>query len=174
MKILHQGCGAGTRDLEIPNILRLFVGEASASSRTLTMLESDIDDMSPEQAGYALEALQAEGALDVTFSSVQMKKNRPGLRINVLCEPGQKDALLEIFFAETSTFGIREYVVQRHELDRETIEVETTFGKVKVKQGTRDGKTIKQVPEYEDCVQHAREHHVTWREVYEAALKKCS
>jgi len=171
MKIAQQGCGAGTRDLEIPNLVRLFVGESSQSARRLLMLESDIDDMTPEQAGYAMEMLQSEGALDVTFSAVQMKKNRPGFRVNVLCEEERRDAILKTLFVETSTFGVRESFVRRHELERKTVEVETEFGKVRVKHGSWFGETVKKVPEYEDCVQRAKERQVAWRSVYEAALK---
>jgi len=173
MKIERQGCGAGTRDLSIPNIVRLFVGESSNSGRSLLMLESDIDDMTPEQAGYAMEMLQSNGALDVTFSSVQMKKNRPGFRVNVLCEADQKDTILKTLFVETSTFGVRETPVTRHELDREIIEVDTEFGKVRVKLGRWNGDALKKVPEYEDCVKLAKENEVAWRSVYEAALKIC-
>ena len=170
MKIVQQGCGAGTRDLQIPNIVRLFVGESSQPARTLLMLESDMDDMTPEQAGYAMEMLQS-GALDVTFSSVQMKKNRPGFRVSVLCEAARKDSILKVLFVETSTFGVRENFISRHELDRKTVEVDTEFGKVRVKHGMWHGDTVKKVPEYEDCVQRTKEHQVAWRSVYEAALK---
>ena len=171
MKISGQGCGAGTRDLQIPNVVRLFVGESSTAARQLVMLESDIDDMTPEQAGYAMELLQSKGALDVTFSSVQMKKNRPGFRVSVLCEAEQKDAILTTLFVETSTFGIRENRVSRHELQRKSVEVETAFGRVRVKHGIWQGDTVKKIPEYEDCVKCAREHQVAWRSVYESALK---
>jgi uncharacterized protein (DUF111 family) len=118
-----------------------------------------------------MEMLQSSGALDVTFSPVQMKKNRPGFRVSVLCEADQKELLLKILFVETSTFGVRENFVSRHELDRETVEVETAFGKVRVKHGIWQGDTVKKVPEYEDCVKQAKEHQVAWRSVYEAALK---
>ena len=171
MTILQQGCGAGTRDLKIPNIVRLFVGESSQPTLKLLMLESDMDDMTPEQAGYAMKMLRSAGALDVTFSPVQMKKNRPGFRVSVLCDAAQKDSLLKILFVETSTFGIRENVVSRHELDRETVEVETEYGMVRVKHGIWQGDTVKKVPEYEDCVKRATENQVAWRSVYEAALK---
>ena len=186
MKIVQQGCGAGTRDLQIPNIVRLFVGEglqtntiarpaqclaATGASSELLMLESDIDDMTPEQAGYAMEMLQSQGALDVTFSSVQMKKNRPGFRVSVLCELTNRDSLLKILFVETSTFGVREIPVTRHELQREIVEVKTEYGKVRVKHGSWNGATLKKVPEYEDCAKRAREHQVAWRSVYEAALR---
>jgi len=171
MKILQQGCGAGTRDLQIPNIVRLFVGESAGATRKLLMLESDMDDMTPEQAGYAMKILQSAGALDVTFSSVQMKKNRPGFRVSVLCEADKKDSLLKILFVETSTFGVRENLVSRHELDRKIVEVETAFGTVRIKYGIWQGDTVKKVPEYEDCVKRAKEHQVAWRSVYEAALK---
>ena len=173
MKITHQGCGAGTRDLEIPNIVRLFVGESASEPRTLIMLESDIDDMTAEQAGYAMEMLQSNGALDVTFCPIQMKKNRPGFRVGVLCAADQKATMLKILFEETSTFGVRETPVIRHELDRKLVEVETAFGKVRVKHGIWQGDTLKKVPEYEDCQLRAKEHQVPWRSVYEAALKSC-
>ena len=88
-----------------------------------------------------------------------------------LCEEERRDAILKTLFVETSTFGVRESFVRRHELERKTVEVETEFGKVRVKHGSWFGETVKKVPEYEDCVQRAKERQVAWRSVYEAALK---
>ena len=91
--------------------------------------------------------------------------------MSVLCEAARKDSILKVLFVETSTFGVRENFISRHELDRKTVEVDTEFGKVRVKHGMWHGDTVKKVPEYEDCVQRAKEHQVAWRSVYEAALK---
>jgi hypothetical protein len=173
MTLRAVGYGAGGRDLPIPNVLRLFLGDQAASSagmvETLTMLETNIDDLNPEIYDYVMARLFQAGALDVFLSPIQMKKNRPATLLRVLCQPDEADALMAILFAETSTLGVRQQVVARHCLARSVQEVETPYGQVRVKvAGWGDGQ-VKAAPEYEDCRRLAEAHGVPLREVYRAA-----
>jgi uncharacterized protein (TIGR00299 family) protein len=172
------GRGAGTKDFfEQPNILRLFVGEASAHGRppvgadecdTVWVLETNLDDVPAEVMGYCVEALFAAGALDVFSVPVQMKKNRPGVLLSVLADAGAVPALEAILFRETGTFGVRRHRAERSKLRRETVAVRTQWGEVKAKRGWRgDGFEIL-TPEYEDCARVARQHQVPLRVVYDA------
>ncbi|SDF32831.1 hypothetical protein SAMN04244560_00593 [Thermoanaerobacter thermohydrosulfuricus] len=152
MTINSIGYGAGTKDLEIPNVLRTYVGEEEVKKKpeSLMILETNIDDMNPEFYQYLFEKLFENGALDVFLIPIIMKKQRPGTLITVICEKENADKLKEIIFKETSTFGIRYYEVLRHKLDRDFSIVETPYGKVRVKKGYLNGKLIKAYPEYED------------------------
>ncbi|AEM78310.1 LOW QUALITY PROTEIN: protein of unknown function DUF111 [Thermoanaerobacter wiegelii Rt8.B1] len=151
MTINSIGYGAGTKDLEIPNVLRTYVGEEEVKkTESLMILETNIDDMNPEFYQYLFEKLFENGALDVFLIPIIMKKQRPGTLITVICEKENADKLKEIIFKETSTFGIRYYEVLRHKLDRDFSIVETPYGKVRVKKGYLNGKLIKAYPEYED------------------------
>jgi uncharacterized protein (DUF111 family) len=135
------------------------------------VLETNIDDLNPELYEYVMERLFAAGARDVVLSPVQMKKNRPGILLWVLCDPGEREQLSGVIFAETSTLGIRSYPVTRTALRRETKEVTTVYGTVRVKVAyTPDGR-VHRAPEYEDCKRLAREHMVPLKLVYEAALR---
>lgn len=177
MTLTALGYGAGGWDLPIPNILRLLVGEASAGGmagvETLTILETNIDDNNPEITAYTLEKLLAAGALDVFFTPIQMKKNRPATLLSVLCRPGEAEALEAILFRETSTLGVRRQQVERRCLERSSRNVSTPYGPVRVKvahlpQGE------KAAPEYEDCRHLAEEQGVPLRQVYQAALRALS
>ena len=174
MTVERIGMGAGTKDfLEHPNILRLFVGTASrdrqgaAESDTVTVLETNLDDCTPEVIGYCLERLFAAGALDVFTQPIQMKKNRPGVLLSVICEVANVAACEEALFRETGTFGIRRHTATRTKLNREAVQVDTPFGPVKAKRGWRDGFEII-TPEYDDCARVARGRGVPLRAVYEA------
>jgi uncharacterized protein (TIGR00299 family) protein len=171
MTIERIGCGAGKRDFwEQPNILRLFVGTAkqpAAPIDTVTVLETNLDDVSPEIIGYCFEQLFAAGALDVFTIPIHMKKNRPGVLLSVIAEADKVPALEAILFRETGTFGIRRHVAQRSILQREAIVVETPWGSVKAKRGWREGSVVI-TPEYEDCARLAREKGIALREVYAA------
>ena len=176
MTILAVGYGAGGRDLPIPNVLRLLLGDqpvlaASAQTETLVMLETNIDDMNPEIYDYLLTRLLAAQALDVFLSPIQMKKNRPATLLRVLCRPADVDALMSIIFAETSTLGIRQQTVTRHCLARESRTVDTPYGPVRVKMAHLSNGQAKAAPEYEDCRRLAEQHNVPLREVYQAAMK---
>jgi uncharacterized protein (DUF111 family) len=175
------GHGAGTKDfIEQPNILRLFVGTAAASRGrepgeserdTVIVLETNLDDATPELVAYCFERLFAAGALDVFATPVQMKKNRPGVLLSVICEGGKAGELEAVLFRETATFGVRRHTAERTKLRREAVTVPTPWGPVKAKRGWRaDGFEVL-TPEYEDCARVAREHGVPLREVYAAVRK---
>lgn len=173
MTLKRVGYGAGGRDLPIPNVLRLLLGEqavpGSASRETLVTLETNIDDLNPQAYEHVMARLFQAGALDVTLSLVQMKKNRPGTQLWVLCRPGEADRLVKILFAETSTLGVREQRVERLSLARSIEMVETLFGPVRVKVAELGGGQVKITPEYEDCRRLAQEKRVPLREVFQAA-----
>ena len=171
MTIEHIGCGAGKRDFwEQPNILRLLVGTAAcgvAGTDTITILETNLDDVSPEIIGYCFEQLLAAGALDVFTTPIHMKKNRPGVMLSVLATPESVPAMETILFRETGTFGIRRSLASRSKLQREIVTIQTPWGPVQAKKGWRDGLTVL-TPEYEDCSRLAREKGLPLRDVYRA------
>jgi hypothetical protein len=179
MIVERVGHGAGTKDfLDRPNILRLLVGTSTAAisipsgeADTVAILETNLDDATPEMIGYCFEMLFSAGALDVFTMPIQMKKNRPGTLLSVICETDQIQKLEGILFRETGTFGIRRFEAERSKLQRELTTVETPWGPVKAKRGWRaDGFEVL-TPEYEDCARIARTHGVPLREVF-AALRK--
>ncbi len=136
------------------------------------MLETNIDDMNPETYSYIMPRLFENGALDVYYTSIMMKKNRPGTMLSVLCTKDNSNALENIIFKETSTFGIRKYTLQRQKLNRKFINVQTKYGNISVKVGYQDGKVIKYSPEYEDCKKLANEHNVPIKNIYDEAIIK--
>jgi pyridinium-3,5-bisthiocarboxylic acid mononucleotide nickel chelatase len=172
MTIEQIGHGAGTKDfLEQPNILRLFVGEASGErpppeTDTVHVLETNLDDVAPEIIGYCTERLFAAGALDVFVVPGQMKKGRPGFMISVICDANKATELESVLFRETGTFGIRRHTATRSKLSREAVTVQTPWGPVQAKRGWRDGVELL-TPEYEDCARIARDNNVPLREVYQ-------
>jgi pyridinium-3,5-bisthiocarboxylic acid mononucleotide nickel chelatase len=143
------GYGAGSYDLETPNVLRLMIGEKSADQ--VLVIESNIDDLNPQVYDFLAERLFKVGVLDVYLTNILMKKNRPAIKITVLCMEGLKEKILDIIFQETSTFGVRTYVSDREILDREMINITTQFGKIRVKVGKRKNTIVTASPEYEDC-----------------------
>ncbi len=203
MTVQRVGLGAGSRDLPIPNILRLWLGEVRDSQaadddteqtnrsgiqgaqsiylgnsspflETISVLETQIDDLSPQAIGYAFKALFAAGAVDVFTQPIGMKKSRPGILLTVICHPEQELRCQAVIFRETSTLGIRRSTQQRAILEREIQQVETEYGIVPVKvawMGSEAGRFIANVqPEYEDCAALARKHNIAWREVHRLAL----
>jgi uncharacterized protein (TIGR00299 family) protein len=174
MTLSATGYGAGTRDRPVPNILRLIVGELGEPSEqvsieSLVKLETNVDDLNPEIYDHVMARLFAAGALDVFLAPVQMKKNRPGTWIHVLCRPSDVHTLEAILFAETSTLGVRQQLVGRHALSRSSQTVETRYGPVQVKIARWAAGQVKASPEYEDCRRLAEEQGVPLREVYRAA-----
>lgn len=173
MMLTAVGYGAGGRDLPIPNVLRLLLGEPPASGaaavETLTALETNIDDLNPEIYDYVMARLFEAGALDVFLSPIQMKKNRPATLLCVLCRPEAVEALTALVFAETSTLGVRQHSVLRRCLARSSHTVETPFGPVRVKVAQLGPGQAKAAPEYEDCRRLAAASGVPLREVYRAA-----
>jgi len=176
MKIGQTGYGAGTREYQnFPNVLRLMIGddamgEASGDER-LIVVETNIDDMSPQIYGYVMERAFALGALDCYFTPVQMKKNRPGVLVSILCRPHERDVMSELLLTETTTLGVRFYEVLRRALARETVSVETEFGLIDVKVARLNGRVVKQMPEYEQCRLAALTANVALQVVEQAARK---
>lgn len=174
MQLQAIGYGAGGRLTPEPNILRVLLGTAEPVKdtpyETLELLETNIDDMNPELYGYVLEQLFAAGALDAYLTPIIMKKNRPGVVLNVLCRPEDTARLREVLFRETTTLGVRSQRVARHCLARASEQVETPFGPIRVKVGRWGDGHEKAAPEYEDCRAAAQAHGVPLREVYQAAL----
>ena len=164
------GYGAGTRDVEqVPNLLRVEIGELVADPRTdtLVLLETNIDDMTPEIYGYLIDRLLEAGARDAFLTPVIMKKGRPGIQLTVLADPNKETELTELIFSETTTLGIRRLPVQRHILERRTDTVQTPYGPIRVKIADIGGKQ-RITPEYDDCARIAREKQVPILDVYQA------
>src|SRR5437016_7002615 len=173
MKIEANGCGAGARDYQkFPNVLRVFAGETESTTvadETLLMIETNIDDMSPQLFGYVMDRALEIGALDCYLTSTQMKKNRPGLLLSILCRPDEREEFLQMLFAETTTIGARSYEVRRRALARETVRVETRFGPIDVKVASVNNGAANAMPEFEQCRAAAQKARVALREVQEAA-----
>jgi uncharacterized protein (TIGR00299 family) protein len=175
MKLERIGYGAGEKDFPTqPNVLRLFLGESvevvrpqpgAAGDEVVSIIEANLDDMSPQVYGYFVEQALAAGALDVTCSAIQMKKNRPGFLVTILCTPEVSDALAQLLFEQTTTIGLRIHEARRKVLERELVSVETKFGVVRVKVARCEGKVLNVAPEYEDCQRVAREKGVPLKEV---------
>ena len=180
------GYGLGSRDNRTrPNVLRAVLGEAGGESReagtgtgahdwetdTVAVLETNLDDINAEILGNFLEQALAAGALDVFHTAIQMKKNRPGVLLTVLCAEGEADKFAEMLMRETSAFGVRRYAVERRKLRREFMTVQTPHGAVTVKVGRLDGKVMQAAPEFESCKKLAERANVPVKEVYEAALR---
>ena len=179
MKIATIGYGAGEKEYPgHPNLARLFVGERLEAvaaqpglpgDEVVSVIEANVDDMSPQLYGYFLEQALAAGALDVTCSSAQMKKNRPGLTISLLCEPSKSEELSQLLFEQTTTIGVRIHEARRKVLPREYVSVETPYGAVKVKVARREGKVVNAAPEFDDCQRLAVEKGVPLKQVIAAA-----
>jgi hypothetical protein len=174
IRIEAVGYGAGERHLEIPNLLRAFLGEREGAGRGRArerslVFSTNIDDMNPELYPYVIEKLFESGAEDVWLYPIQMKKSRPAITLKALVPPSREDEVKEVMFAETKTLGVRVNEVYKEYLDREVIEVETQFGRVRVKVA-RSGEHVANIaPEYEDCRWAAVKNGVPLKEVYAAA-----
>jgi len=175
MILENVGYGAGGRDLPIPNLLRVLIGESSQSDKStidhLAILETNLDDLNPEIYPYVVESLFEGGALDVTLTPIHMKKNRPGTQIQVLCEPVDVNAMRLILFRETTTLGIKQYLIERYALPRTIREIETPYGKVRVKIAEISPDLNKISPEYEDCRKLAIEKGIPISLVYQETIR---
>ena len=163
MKMISIGYGAGTRDLPgIPNVVRLIMGERlsdrEVSEDLVAVLQTSIDDASPELMGYVMERLMEEGALDVAFFPVQMKKNRPGVHVEVMARPQEAGRLSDILLSETTTLGVRYQVLQRRVLERWEEDINSPWGAMRVKKVRSISGEVRVLPEYEACKQVARQH----------------
>jgi len=178
MKIEKSGYGAGSRDFPgHPNVVRLTVGEAATSLatktslETITVLEANLDDMNPQVFGYVMDRLLEEGALDAFAVPVQMKKNRPGTLLTVLCKPEDANKLVQMLFTETTTLGVRRREESRQILSRRWENVRTPWGDVRIKIASMNGTVTNYAPEYEDCRRLAAEHHVPLKTVMQEAAR---
>ena len=177
MKITRVGCGAGNRDFDdMPNILRLFLGEKTGTVERdrIYVIETHIDDMNPEIFGFLMERLLAHGALDVAFAPLQMKKNRPGVKLTVLSPHAGLDNLARLVLAETTAAGVRYYPVERMMLPRTQEERETSLGKVRVKIFRDNGNSLRVVPEFEECRRIAEQTGMPLLDVYRVVERETS
>ncbi|HEU0253443.1 MAG TPA: nickel pincer cofactor biosynthesis protein LarC [Pyrinomonadaceae bacterium] len=167
------GYGAGTREYQdFPNVLRVLLGETDASGaidERLWMIETNLDDASPQIIGHVMDRMLELGALDCFFTPVQMKKNRPGVLLSVLCGRDEKEAVMRLLFTETTTLGIRSYEVNRRALQRSVVQVETQYGPIDVKVAHLDGRVVNEMPEFEQCRAAAVKANVPLKFVEEAA-----
>ncbi len=174
MLVERIGYGAGTRNPKgFPNVLRLSIGEdprAAQENEEVTVLETALDDLSPQVLAYVAEQALAQGALDVMLTPVIMKKGRPGTLLTLLCNDAQSNTLQTLLLRETSTLGVRTRRERRACLDREHISVRTEYGTVRVKVGSREGNALNAAPEFEDCRAAAAEHGVALKQVMQAAV----
>jgi uncharacterized protein (TIGR00299 family) protein len=177
MSVSAIGYGAGTADLEgQPNVLRIMVGEAAEKTvagfdEEIAVIEANLDDMNPQIYGYFLEKALGAGAMDVYTTPVQMKKNRPGTLLTVLCKPQDTNTLMSLIFAETTTFGARTYRAQRRVLPREWVSVATEYGDVRIKVSRVNGRILHVAPEYDDCRKLAVEKNVPLQKVIAEAMR---
>ena len=179
MKIETIGYGAGSKDFpKHPNIARILIGrteeaekpqETNGTDEVISVIEANVDDMTPQVYGYFVEQALAAGALDVTCAPIQMKKTRPGMLISVICEPDKCDALARLLFEQTTTIGVRIHQARRKVLQREIVTVETSYVPVNVKVAWLDGKVVNVSPEFDDCKRVADEKAVPLKLVLAAA-----
>jgi uncharacterized protein (TIGR00299 family) protein len=177
------GFGVGTREHQTrPNVLRAVLGRVSGvecrvsggpdwETDTVAVLETNLDDVTAEILGYFVERAFAAGALDVFHTPIQMKKNRPGVLLTVLCPEAEADKFTELLLRETSAFGVRRHTAERRKLRREFRTVRTPFGEVTIKIGKLDGKIVQAAPEFESCRKVAERAKVQLKEVYAAAVR---
>jgi hypothetical protein len=177
MRVDRIGYGAGDRDLpDTPNVVRLVVGTATDASAAppamrVAVMASEIDDMNPQIFGALMDRLLADGALEVFYQPVQMKKNRPGTLMTVVCRPGDRRRLAELVFRETTTIGVRYHEMDRECLDRASVPVTTPWGEVRIKVARRDGQVLNAQPEFDDVARLAAAHDVPIKEVHSQAVK---
>jgi len=173
------GFGLGTREIKSrPNVLRALFGHSLTAEQphdwqtdTVAVLETNLDDINAELLGQFVETAFGLGALDVFHTPIQMKKNRPGVLLTVLCAEVAADQFTALMLRETSSFGVRRYNAERRKLAREFTTVRTPYGEVSVKVGRLDGKILQAAPEFESCKKLASETKVPLKDIYSAAIK---
>lgn len=174
MRLQRAGYGAGSRDFhDTPNLLRILIGagDAAQAPHRVVVIEAEIDDMNPQIFGMLIDRLLDEGALDVFYTSIQMKKNRPGTLLSIIAPPARREQLAATVFRETTTIGIRYREMDRECLDRETVPVSTPFGRVNIKVARRNGELMNASPEFDDCARLAIEAKRPVKDVQAAAIK---
>ncbi|KQC07441.1 MAG: hypothetical protein APR62_00480 [Smithella sp. SDB] len=170
------GYGLGSKESAVPNVLRVFWGELSASTVNAfdvetgeaVMIECNIDDMNPEFYDFIMDQLFAKGAHDVFLTPTIMKKSRPAVTISVLCDTGKQKDMENVLWLHSSSFGLRSYKVSKNMLKREIAKVKTAYGEIPVKKGYLNGRLIKHKPEYEDCRRLAKENNVPIQDIYKS------
>jgi uncharacterized protein (TIGR00299 family) protein len=169
------GYGIGNKDENIPNVLRIYIGNDKPSESTeiisSSIVECNIDDMNPEYYDYIIDSLFDAGAKDVYITPIIMKKSRPAAKLSVLCDTGTEKNIEEVLFKETSSLGLRKYRVDKIILDRKIEHIKTIYGEVKIKSAFYKNKLIKSKPEYEDCIRIAKEKNIPIKEVYRMVEK---
>lgn len=165
MKVEKIGWGAGYKDLKIPNVLKVYLGIEEEKSNKVIVMETNIDDSSSEILGYTMEKLFENGALDVFFTPIYMKKNRPAYRLNVVSKEKDLQKMQKIIFKETTTIGIRYRVEERTELPREIIEIDSKYGKIKAKKVINNDEEYI-YPEYESLKEVAKKNNIPLKELY--------
>ena len=174
LRVRAIGYGAGDKDFtRHPNVLRIVVGEAEtpASTEEIVVLECEIDDMNPQLFGPLMDRLHGSGALDVFYSPVQMKKNRPGTLVTVIARPEDRQRLSTIMFSDTTTIGVRYREMRRERLEREVRTIATAVGPIRVKIASRDGTVLNASPEFEDCARAAAERGLPIKDVQALVIK---
>src|SRR5262249_13380122 len=174
MSIERVGYGAGDRDdPDTPNVVRILIGreaDAPQGGDRVTVIEWEIDDMNPQICGVVMERLYAAGALEVFYTPVQMKKNRPGTLLTVVAAPDRRPHLTEVIFSETTTIGLRHYNVARECLQRELVTVETPIGPVRFKVARHNRRVVNATPEFDDCVALAQARQLSVKDVQAIAI----
>lgn len=170
MQIENAGCGTGKKDFECANVVRAFIGETTDEGDRIIELACNLDDMTPEELSFAMEELFTLGALDVYFTSIGMKKSRPGVKLTCMCREKQREQMLECIFKHTTTLGVREYVCKRYELGRSEKTVRTQDGEVRVKISSGYG-VVREKAEYEDLAALARKSGKTIAQIRSEVLK---
>ena len=173
MRLRQVGYGAGSRDFaDTPNVLRVLIGDSDRSqAHAVVVIEAEIDDMNPQIFGMLMDRLLAEGALDVFYTAIQMKKNRPGTLLTIVASPGSRERLTSTVFRETTTIGVRYREMARECLDRDSVSVDTPFGAVRIKVARRNGEILNASPEFDDCTRIAAAAGQPVKDVQAAAMK---
>ncbi len=177
MRVTGIGSGGGSKDFtDIPNILRLFLGDPDGTgwNDEIQVLETHIDDMTPEVAGFLMERLLDAGALDVAYTPLMMKKNRPGIKLTVLAAPATADSLARLVLAESTAIGIRRYRADRLVLERRSEERETSLGTVRVKVISDHGRLLRITPEFDECRRLALALGMPILDVYRSIERECA
>ncbi|EAX48457.1 protein of unknown function DUF111 [Thermosinus carboxydivorans Nor1] len=175
MKTERVAYGAGSMDLDIPNVLRVYVGTVQmlAQGQKAKLVETNIDDLNPQLYGYVMERLFAVGAYDVYLTPVNMKKNRPGTKLTVITAADKLNEIIRIILTETSTLGVRVFECDSFHVAREIVKVDTPWGEVRVKIGKMDEQIINVAPEYEDCRMIAEKHNIPLKAIHAYVLGRC-
>ena len=175
VKVEYIGYGAGSREYTgFPNVLRLMIGESRAgdgASQSLVLIETNLDDISPQVLGYVMGRAFEMNVLDCWFTPIQMKKNRPATRVSILCREKDRESVSDLLYSETTTLGLRIQKIERECISREIVPVSTEYGEISVKIARRDGRVVNAMPEYEDVKRAAIEHQVPFIVVSDAAQR---